>query len=238
MIVHVRTHSVGEPGSAWVGACISRGANSNTPPPESLPPLPPRRLPSSALPLVAAGSAQPWGQEGKGLSQAASWPHCMAIRLKFALMGSIFIWACAVLLLGLSFSPAHAQPSGVLPPFTVVGDAIPQPLTAAPGDAARGRSIVANRQVGLCLLCHTGPFPEERFQGNLAPDLAGTGARWSEGQLRLRIVDAGRLNPATIMPSYYRIGGLTQVNAAWQAKPILAAQQIEDVVAFLLTLRN
>ncbi|HEV7616894.1 MAG TPA: sulfur oxidation c-type cytochrome SoxX [Burkholderiaceae bacterium] len=162
----------------------------------------------------------------------------MAIRLKFALMGSIFIWACAVLLLGLSFSPAHAQPSAVLPPFTVVGDAIPQPLTAAPGDAARGRSIVANRQVGLCLLCHTGPFPEERFQGNLAPDLAGTGARWSEGQLRLRIVDAGRLNPATIMPSYYRIGGLTQVNAAWQAKPILAAQQIEDVVAFLLTLRN
>jgi sulfur-oxidizing protein SoxX len=162
----------------------------------------------------------------------------MTIRLKLSLMGSIFIWACAVLLFVLSSSLAHAQPSGVLLPFTVVGDAIPQPLTAMPGDAARGRSIVANRQVGLCLLCHTGPFPEERFQGNLAPDLAGTGARWSEGQLRLRIVDASRLNPATIMPSYYRIDGLTQVNAAWQAKPILTAQQIEDVVAFLRTLRN
>ena len=87
-----------------------------------------------------------------------------------------------------------------LRPFAVVGDAIPAPLTGAKGDPARGRAIVANRQVGLCLLCHTGPFPEEKFQGTLAPDLAGAGTRWSEGELRLRIVDAARLNPATIMP--------------------------------------
>lgn len=120
----------------------------------------------------------------------------------------------------------------------VVGDAIPQALTAAPGDPARGRAIVANRQQGLCLLCHTGPFPEERFQGNLAPDLAGAGSRWTEGQLRLRIADAQRLNPASIMPAYYRSEGLVRVGAAWQGKPILDAQQIEDVVAFLQTLRN
>jgi sulfur-oxidizing protein SoxX len=148
---------------------------------------------------------------------------------------AVFILVC---LSGTISGITHAQPIATLPGYKVVADAIPEPLTASPGDPARGRAIVANRQLGLCLLCHTGPLPEERFQGNLAPDLAGVGERWSEGQLRLRIVDAGRLNPSTIMPSYYRIDGLTRVNAAWQAKPILTAQQVEDVVAFLRTLRN
>ena len=116
-------------------------------------------------------------------------------------------------------------------------DALDRPLTDAPGDAARGRAIVVNRQLGLCLLCHSGPFPEERFQGTLAPDLTGTGARWSEGQLRLRLVDSRRLNPQTVMPAYYRSEGLVRVGAAWQGKTVLAAQQVEDVVAFLRTLR-
>lgn len=117
-------------------------------------------------------------------------------------------------------------------------DSIERPLTDQPGDAARGRAIVANRQVGLCLLCHTGPFPEERFQGNLAPDLVGAGARWSEAQLRLRLVDARRFNPQSIMPAYYRSDGLNRVGAAWQGKTLLDAQQIEDVLAFLQTLKN
>jgi sulfur-oxidizing protein SoxX len=125
-----------------------------------------------------------------------------------------------------------------LPPYTIVGDAIPAPLADAPGDAARGRAIVINRQVGLCLLCHSGPFPEEKLQGTLAPSLAGAGARWSEGQLRLRIVDASRLNPDTIMPPYYRTEGLTRVAPAFAGKPVLSAEQIEDVVAFLATLRD
>jgi sulfur-oxidizing protein SoxX len=123
-------------------------------------------------------------------------------------------------------------------PYTVVGDAIPEPLTGTPGDPERGRMIVVNRQVGLCLLCHTGPYPEERFQGTLAPDLKGTGSRWSPGQLRLRIVDASRLNPDTIMPPYYRIEGLARVAAAFQGKTLLTAEQIEDVVAHLATLRD
>jgi L-cysteine S-thiosulfotransferase len=117
-------------------------------------------------------------------------------------------------------------------------DAMPESLTGAKGDPARGRAIVVNRQVGLCLLCHSGPFPEERFQGNLAPDLKGAGARWSEGQLRLRIVDSGRINAATIMPAYYRVEGLVRVAPAWRGKTILSAEQIEDVVAFLMTLRD
>jgi L-cysteine S-thiosulfotransferase len=122
--------------------------------------------------------------------------------------------------------------------YTVVGDAIPASLTGAAGDPERGRAIVSNRQVGLCLLCHTGPFPEEHFQGNLAPDLTGAGARASAGQLRLRIVDASRLNPNTIMPPYYRVDGLERVAANFRGKPILSAEQIEDVVAFLVTLKD
>jgi L-cysteine S-thiosulfotransferase len=117
-------------------------------------------------------------------------------------------------------------------------DAIPQSLTGAKGDPVRGRAIVVNRQVGLCLLCHSGPFPDERFQGNLAPDLRGAGARWSEGQLRLRIVDSSRINPASIMPAYHRTEGLVRVAPAWRDKPVLTAEQIEDVVAFLMTLRD
>jgi sulfur-oxidizing protein SoxX len=117
-------------------------------------------------------------------------------------------------------------------------DALPESLTGAAGDPARGRAIVASRQVGLCLLCHSGPFPEERFQGNLAPDLRGAGTRWSEGQLRFRIVDSSRLNPATIMPAYHVTEGLTRVAPAWRGKPVLSARQIEDVVAFLMTLRD
>jgi len=122
--------------------------------------------------------------------------------------------------------------------YRVVGDAISISLTGRPGDPTRGRAIVGNRQVGLCLLCHSGPFPEERFQGNLAPDLAGAGSRWSEGQLRLRIVDAGRLNPDTIMPPYYRTDGLIRVAAPFRGKTVLTAEQIEDVVAYLATLRE
>ena len=145
----------------------------------------------------------------------------------------LWVVAALALLWGMQ-APASAQ----LRQFSIVGDAIPDSLTGAPGDPERGRAIIANRQVGLCLLCHSGPFPEERLQGNLAPDLAGAGLRSTEGQLRLRIVDASRLNSATIMPPYYRVDGLNRVAANVRGKPLLTAEQIEDVVAFLATLRN
>lgn len=96
---------------------------------------------------------------------------------------------------------------------------------------------MANRQVGLCLLCHSGPFPEERFQGNLAPDLSGVGARLSEGEIRLRIVDSTKLNPRSIMPAYYRTEGLTRVAPAFRGKTVLTAEQIEDIVAYLSALK-
>jgi sulfur-oxidizing protein SoxX len=159
-------------------------------------------------------------QRGSGRSR----PRCSADVVTAAALLAVAIGA-----------PARADP---LPAYEIVGDAIPAPLTATPGDPARGRAIVINRRVGLCLLCHSGPFPEEKLQGNLAPDLAGTGARWSAGQLRLRLVDARRLNPESIMPPYYRIDGLDHVAPAFRGKPIFSAQQIEDVVAFLATLLN
>jgi sulfur-oxidizing protein SoxX len=132
--------------------------------------------------------------------------------------------------------PAAASAEG-LRTYSVIGDAIPDSLTGMPGDAARGRALVADR-TSTCILCHSGPFPEQKFQGDLAPDLTGAGSRWSEGQLRLRLVDASRLNPATIMPPYYRVEGLQRVGPAWRGTPILSAEQIEDVVAYLATLRE
>jgi sulfur-oxidizing protein SoxX len=147
------------------------------------------------------------------------------------------IWHRALLALGAVLAASGAVQAQELRPYAIVGDAIPNSLTGKPGDPVRGRAIVINRQ-STCLLCHVGPFPEEKFQGNLSPDLRGTGKRWSEGQLRLRVVDARRLNPATIMPPFYATDGLTRVGAAWRGKPILSAEQIEDVVAYLATLRD
>lgn len=123
-----------------------------------------------------------------------------------------------------------------LPAFTVSGDAIPRPLVQAAGDAARGRTVMAGRDAN-CLLCHAVPESGERFMGNIAPPLSGVGARLSAAQLRLRVVDQSQLNRDTVMPSYYRVTGLTRVAEAYRGKPILTAQQIEDVVAYLQTLR-
>ena len=121
--------------------------------------------------------------------------------------------------------------------YTITGDGIAEPLTGVPGDPARGRALVLER-TSTCILCHSGPFDEVRFQGDLAPHLAGAGSRWSRSQLRLRLVDATRFNAQTIMPSYYRVDGLARVGPSWRGKPILSAEQIEDIVAFLATLRE
>jgi sulfur-oxidizing protein SoxX len=142
----------------------------------------------------------------------------------------------ALLLMGVEF--ALAANDDALRPYKIVGEAIPESLTGTGGNPVTGRAIVLDRRLGACLLCHTGPFAEERFQGTLAPDLSEAGSRWSAGQLRLRLVDATRLNPATIMPPYYRVYDLTRVGSPWFGRPILTAQQVEDVVAFMTTLRD
>ncbi len=124
-----------------------------------------------------------------------------------------------------------------LAPYKITGDGIAESLTGDSGDAARGRALVLARTT-TCILCHSGPFPETRFQGDLAPDLSGAGNRWTVSQLRLRMVDASRFNPETIMPSYYRDDGLVRVGRNFVGKPVLSATEIEDIVAFLATLRD
>lgn len=117
-------------------------------------------------------------------------------------------------------------------------DALERPPGVRAGDPVAGRAIVADRRKGLCLLCHSGPFPEERFQGDLAPDLAGAGARLTEGQIRLRIADGRRLNPDTIMPSYARNEAFERIAPAYAGRPLLTLEEIEDVTAFLVTLKE
>ncbi|MFE1602880.1 sulfur oxidation c-type cytochrome SoxX [Methylobacterium sp. ID0610] len=123
-----------------------------------------------------------------------------------------------------------------LAPYAIVGDAIPVPLAGAQGDPARGRAIASDPRRGLCTLCHAGLGG--RAEGDVGPNLAGIGARLSPGQIRLRLVDGRVLNPDTIMPSYYRVEGLDRVGAAWRGRPILEADEIEDVIAYLATLRG
>lgn len=131
--------------------------------------------------------------------------------------------------------PAWAAAQALVP-YQVEGGEIRASLTGVPGDAARGREVVRGREEVNCLLCHSVPGTGDPFMGNLGPPLAGVGARFSIGQLRLWLVDAKRAEPNTIMPSYYRVEGLQMVAARHRGKPILDPQQIEDAVAYLATL--
>jgi sulfur-oxidizing protein SoxX len=145
-----------------------------------------------------------------------------------------------MLLMGAALAPAmHAAEA--LAAYRVDGLEIRAPLAGLRGDAARGRDIARNRNEGACLLCHALPAsdlrPGEPFAGDLAPTLAGVGARLTAGQLRLRLVDSTRINAQSIMPAYHRVEGLNQVAAAWRGKPILNAQQIEDLVAYMQALK-
>jgi sulfur-oxidizing protein SoxX len=122
-----------------------------------------------------------------------------------------------------------------LVPYTIVDGGIPQPLTGQPGDPARGRALVADRQKGGCLNCHA--VPGARSPGDLGPDLAGVAARHSLAALRLRLVDPRKIDRESRMPAFYALDGLTRVAPAFAGTPLLQAQEIEDVLAFLATLK-
>jgi len=121
-------------------------------------------------------------------------------------------------------------------PYRIVDGTITVPLTDQPGDPARGRRIVLDRHGGDCTICHAMPLPQREFHGTVGPPLEGIGSRATAGTLRLRLVDPKAFHAATIMPAYYRVAGLHRVLERYRHKPILTAQQIEDVVAYLLTL--
>ena len=140
------------------------------------------------------------------------------------------LWLCCPVALG--------QSAASLPiAFEISGDAILAPLGGQRGDAVRGRAIAFDPERGNCTICHPAPGGDPRTQGNVAPTLEGVAGRLREGQIRLRLVDATRLNPETIMPPYYRLDGLNRVGEQWRGRSILQAGEIEDVVAYLLTLR-
>ncbi len=141
----------------------------------------------------------------------------------------------AVVAVALPVASGSAEP---LIPYDIVGDAIPEPLGKLAGDPARGRTLVLDRSVGNCLICHKAPEPGERFMGELGPDLTGVGRRLSPGQIRLRLVDQSSLNAKTLMPPYYRVDGLTRVAQRYRGKPVLDPQQVEDVVAYLTSLKD
>ena len=119
----------------------------------------------------------------------------------------------------------------------VDGEQIPISLTGKPGDPAKGRAVAINTKLGNCLACHKMPIPEQQFHGEVGPDLAGVAGRFSEGELRLRVVDSKKLNPETIMPAFYRNSGFHRVMKKFQGKSMLNAEQVEDVIAYLMTLQ-
>ncbi|HEY7493242.1 MAG TPA: sulfur oxidation c-type cytochrome SoxX [Candidatus Tectomicrobia bacterium] len=131
-----------------------------------------------------------------------------------------------------------APASDRLVDYRVVTGAIPEPLTDQSGDPERGRRIVMDREAGDCIVCHAMPLPQRQFHGTVGPPMDNVGNRYTASQLRLRLVDPKAINPETVMPAYYKVEGLYRVLERYRGKPILTAQQVEDVVAYLLTLKQ
>ncbi len=129
------------------------------------------------------------------------------------------------------------MPVGALEPYRIVADAIPAALGGRTGNAARGALLIKDRERGNCLICHHGDDPAEPFQGSIGPPLRGVGARLNAGQIRLRLVDMSRLNAETVMPPYFRIENMRDVAPAYRGRPALSAQEIEDVVSYLASLK-
>ncbi len=116
--------------------------------------------------------------------------------------------------------------------------AIPESLCGLHGDPVRGRRLAADSHAGNCLACHQMPIPEEAFHGTVGPPLHGVGARYTAAQIRLRVVDEQRINPMTIMPGFYRNPALAnRVADEYWGRTFLSAQQVEDLVAYLATLK-
>jgi L-cysteine S-thiosulfotransferase len=146
------------------------------------------------------------------------------------LLGATVIIAASV---GMTFAA-----SAEVVAYQIVDDGIPKSLTGKAGDAKAGRKVAYNRKTGNCLACHKLPIPEQQFHGEVGPDLKGVASRYSEAEIRLRVVDSKKMNSDTIMPAFYRDTGFTRLQKKWVGKSILKAQEVEDLVAYLMTLKE
>jgi sulfur-oxidizing protein SoxX len=131
-------------------------------------------------------------------------------------------------------SPASA--AGLVE-YQINNDAIATSLTGKVGDPVNGKKLAINRKKGNCLACHSMPIPEQAFHGNIGPSLKGISNRYSEGELRLRIVNPKVLNSETIMPAFYKADGFNRVMKKFAGKTIISAQEVEDIVAYLMMLK-
>lgn len=151
---------------------------------------------------------------------------------------ALHLAAAAVATAMLVSAPMTARAEMAMVKYEVTdGHEIAKSLTGKAGDPANGRKLAIHRKKGNCLACHTMPIPEQLFHGNIGPDLAGVASRYSAGELRLRLVDATVVNPDTIMPAFYRTAGLHRVLKKFKDKTVLKAQEVEDILAYLLTLK-
>jgi len=175
--------------------------------------------------------------------------RCASIETKKAPISAVEAWvkinsslnitgvlAATVMLGGLSMQSLADQPVA----YEIVDDeAIPTSLTGSPGDPAKGRETFINRKLGNCLGCHAVTELEaEPFHGEVGPPLDGVADIYGEGELRLRVVNPKVVNPDTIMPGFYVVDGLHRVAGDFQGKTILSADQVEDIVAYLMTLKE
>ena len=152
------------------------------------------------------------------------------------LLGSSALAAAAAVLTILPTDTRADEPVS----YEVVDDeTIPQSLTGAAGDPEKGREAFVNRKLGNCLGCHlVQELDHQPFHGEVGPPLDGVADLYSEGELRLRVVNPKIVNPDTIMPGFYVAEGLHRVMPDFAGKTILSADQVEDIVAYLMTLKE
>ena len=145
----------------------------------------------------------------------------------------------AVAVIGTSLTLLLSPPASAagLVKYQINNYAIAASLTGKAGDPMNGRKLAINRKKGNCLACHSMPIPEQAFHGNIGPDLKGVSNRYSEGELRLRIVNPKIFNSETIMPAFYKADGFNRVMKKFMGKTIISAQEVEDTVAYLMTLK-
>ena len=152
------------------------------------------------------------------------------------------------ILAGLAMAAGAASAEETAPSDVTYGEygSIEASLTGMPGDAARGEAVMTDRGLGNCIACHqVTALDDYPFHGEVGPSLDGSGSRWTEADLRGIVANAKMTFPESVMPAFYRVDGFTRPGEGYTGKavegdvpPILTAQEVEDVVAYLMTLTD